>query len=70
MEKENYIDIRKRFTKMDTPRLEREVGIFFKKRYEEHNVECFEEHRIASSVLIRRQRDKTGPTFHMQNLVV
>lgn len=70
MDRVDYLEIRRKYTRLGTPDLEKMVATLFKKRYEEHDIDYFEHHRIASAVLIRRQRDKTGPTFHMQNLVV
>ena len=54
---------------MPVPELERELGILFKKRYEEYNIEVAELHRIASLAYNRKTRSGTGLIFHMQEFL-
>lgn len=67
--KKGYLEIRKRFTRMDTQALERTLGKLHKMRYEDHNLESVEHHRIASAVYNRRIRSGTGLIFHMQEFL-
>jgi hypothetical protein len=67
--KKGYLEIRRRYTKMDTQALERTLGKLHKMRYEDHNLESVEHHRIASAVLNRRVRSGTGLIFHMQEFL-
>lgn len=67
--KKGYLEIRKHYTKMDTEALERALGKLHKMRYEDHNLESVEHHRIASAVLNRRIRSGTGLIFHMQEFL-
>ena len=69
-EKIDYIELRRKYNRMETPKLERAIANLFKKRYNDLDLDVQTEHRIASSVLVARTRTKTGTTFHMQNLVV
>lgn len=67
--KKGYLEIRRRYTKMDTQALERTLAKLHKMRYEDHNLESVEHHRIASAVLNRRVRSGTGLIFHMQEFL-
>lgn len=67
--KKGYLEIRRRYTKMDTQALERTLAKLHKMRYEEHNLDSVEHHRIASAVLNRRVRSGTGLIFHMQEFL-
>lgn len=67
--KKGYLEVRRRYTKMDTQALERTLGKLHKMRYEDHNLESVEHHRIASAVLNRRVRSGTGLIFHMQEFL-
>jgi len=66
----DYVQIRRKYNRMETPKLEKAIESLFRKRYESYDLSVHEEHRIASAVLTRRNRSGTGMTFHMQNLVV
>jgi hypothetical protein len=67
--KKNYAKAYANYYAMPVPELERELGILFKKRYEEYNIEVAEAHRIASLVYNKRTRSGTGLIFHMQEFL-
>lgn len=50
---------------MDTEVLQKTLAKLHKMRYEEHNLDSVEHHRIASAVYNRRVRSGTGLIFHM-----
>ena len=67
--KKGYLEVRRRYSKMDTEALQRTLEKLHKMRYEEHNLDSVEHHRIASSVFNRRVRSGTGLIFHMQEFL-
>jgi hypothetical protein len=67
--KKNYAKAYGRYYAMPVPELEKELGILFKKRFEEYNIEVTESYRIASLVYNRRTRSGTGLIFHMQEFL-
>lgn len=67
--KKGYLEVRRRYSKMDTEALQRTLAKLHKMRYEEHNLDSVEHHRIASAVFNRRQRSGTGLIFHMQEFL-
>lgn len=67
--KKGYLEIRRRYSKMDTVVLQRALAKLHKMRYEEHYLDSVEHHRIASAVYNRRVRSGTGLIFHMQEFL-
>ena len=67
--KKGYLEVRRRYSKMDTEALQKTLAKLHKMRYEEHNLDSVEHHRIASSVFNRRVRSGTGLIFHMQEFL-
>lgn len=68
-DKREYLRVRMRYSAMKTPTLENEVARLYRKKYEEHDLESYEPHRIASAVLNRRTRSGTGLIFHMNKFL-
>jgi hypothetical protein len=67
--KKGYLEVRRRYSKMDTEALQKTLAKLHKMRYEEHNLDSVEHHRIASAVYNRRVRSGTGLIFHMQEFL-
>lgn len=67
--KRTYATIRKKYEKMPIEKLKEELNTLFVKRYEEHDLESIEPHRIASAVYQRRTRSGTGLIFHMNKFL-
>jgi len=67
--KKGYLEVRRRYSKMDTEVLQKTLAKLHKMRYEEHNLDSVEHHRIASAVYNRRVRSGTGLIFHMQEFL-
>jgi hypothetical protein len=68
-DKKNYAKAYRRYYVIPVPELEKELGILFKKRFEEYNIEVTESYRIASLVYNKRTRSGTGLIFHMQEFL-
>jgi hypothetical protein len=67
--KKNYAKAYARYYAMPVPELQKELGILFKKRFEEYNIEVAESYRIASLAYNKRTRSGTGLIFHMQEFL-
>jgi hypothetical protein len=68
-EKDSYHYHYCRFSRMSTPNLQKVLGDLAKRRYEDYEVDCYTEHRIAARVYLERTRKGEGLIFHLQNFL-
>jgi hypothetical protein len=55
---------------MGTEQLRKMIGGLYSRKFESHDITAYEEHRIATRVLIERERDGSGLVFHMKKFVL
>ena len=67
--KEGYSRAVRLYEAMPTPKLIQEVALLSRKRFDEHDLESYEPHRIASAVLNKRTRSGDGLIFHMNKFL-
>lgn len=70
MTREEYVSTYKKYGRLSTTKLEKVVGELYTKKFEEHDISVYEEHRIAARVLLDRSKDGKSLIYHLQNIVV
>jgi hypothetical protein len=70
MTKEEYLKIYRKYSYMSNEKLEENLKDLYEKRYIEHNIDVFTEHRIAARVRLERNRSGESLIFHMKELQV
>ena len=70
MSKEEYLKIYRKYYNMSDERLEEKLKDLFSKRYIDGNIDVFTEHRIASRVILERNRSGESLIFHMKELQI
>jgi len=70
MTKEQYLSKYHDYNGLSTNQLKRAVHGLYSKKFIDHDLGAYEEHRIAARVLIERERDGSGLLFHMKKFVL
>jgi hypothetical protein len=70
MTKEEYQSIYFKYLDMSDDQLEDSLKDLYQKRYIDHNIDVFTEHRIAARVRLERNRSGESLIFHMKELQV
>jgi len=70
MTKEVYIDMYNKYYRMNTTNLQKHVVHLYGRKFEDHDISVYAEHRVAARVLLERMRDGTGLLFHLKNIVI
>jgi hypothetical protein len=70
MTKDEYIGKYLNYRKMSTQQLKKMVKELYSRKFESHDITAYEEHRIATRVLIERERDGSGLLFHMKKFIL
>ena len=67
--KQNYLKLYVKYSRMPLPQLQKELREMYTKRYIEHDIECTEIYRVAARAYNIRTRSGTGLIFHMKNFI-
>ena len=67
--KQNYLKLYVKYSRMPLPQLQKELREMYTKRYIEHDIECTEIYRVAARAYNIRTRSGTGLIFHLKNFV-
>ena len=67
--KQNYLKLYVKYSRMPLPQLQKELREMYTKRYTEHDIECTEIYRVAARAYNIRTRSGTGLIFHMKNFI-
>ena len=67
--KQNYLKLYAKYSKMPLPQLQKELREMYIKRYTEHDIECTETYRVAARAYNIRTRSGSGLIFHLKNFV-
>ena len=70
MTREQYLGKYFNYRNMSTKQLQQMVKELYSRKFESHDITAYEEHRIATRVLIERDRDGSGLLFHMKKFVL
>ena len=70
MTREEYVSMYKKYNRLPTSKLEKCIGELYIKKFEDNDISVYEEHRIASRVLLDRNTDRTSLIYHLKNIVV
>lgn len=70
MTREQYLGKYFNYRNMSTKQLQQMVKELYSRKFESHDINAYEEHRIATRVLIERERDGSGLLFHMKKFVL
>jgi len=70
MSKEEYLEKYYRYRRMSLTQLKNLMCELYSRKFEEHDITAYEEHRIAARVLVERERDGSGLLFHMKQFVL
>jgi hypothetical protein len=68
-ERNNYYSHYFNFKRMPLQKLERVLGELWEKRYTDHDISCYNEHRIAARVYLERTKKGESLIFHLQNFL-
>jgi hypothetical protein len=67
--KKKYAEARKKYNRMPIPQLQEELKILFSRRYNGHDLDSIELHRLASAIYNKRTRSGTGLIFHLNKFL-
>ena len=70
MTKAEYFDLHDLYNRMSTKQLKQAIRQLYSRKFEQHDITAYEEHRVAARVLIERERDGQGLMFHMKKFVL
>lgn len=70
MTRDEYLGKYFNYRKMSTQQLKKMVSDLYSRKFESHDITAYEEHRIATRVLIERERDGSGLLFHMKKFIL
>lgn len=70
MTRDEYLGKYFNYRNMSTKQLQQMVKELYSRKFESHDITAYEEHRIATRVLIERERDGSGLLFHMKKFVL
>ena len=70
MTRNEYLGKYFNYQKMSTKQLQQMIKELYSRKFESHDITAYEEHRIATRVLIERERDGSGLLFHMKKFVL
>ena len=68
-EKEFYLYCYTKFSRMGLKKLQETLGELGRRRYEENDIDCYTEHRVAARVYNERTRKGESLIFHLQNFM-
>ena len=70
MTKEEYANLYYKYSYMNDDELDEKLRDLYQKRYIDHNIDVFTEHRVAARVRLDRNRSGESLIFHMKELQV
>ena len=69
MTRQCYLATYAKYSRMPLDELQRQLKVLYRRRYEEYDISCCSEYRVASRAYIIRTRKGNGLVFHLKNLV-
>jgi len=70
MTREQYVSLYRTYHRMSTETLQKAIRSLYTRKFENNDIDVYEEHRIAARVLLDRSNDGKSLIYHLQNIVI
>lgn len=69
MTRSEYLVLHMTYVNMSTEELTQAVSKLYERKFEQHDITVYTEHRIAARVLLERNRTGEGLIYHMKDFL-
>lgn len=69
MTREEYLVLHRHYYYMSPERLTQAVADLYERKFEQHDITVYAEHRIAARILLERNRTGEGLIYHMKDFL-